>query len=301
MDFVVDRVSEDSFFENLLLGLPKILEEFPCITELHLNRSLPVQHNIICAWEQKHSVLLPEDVRSFYGSTDGFLFSYKYVLADDSNQCAMKGKLEVNCLNDLIQINGYEISTIPGVNMDGERYVLKLGAESKIFILETLERLGKVVLVYINSRYFPNIWIQTENSEFYFLSDDFTTYLRMSIHHMGIPFWQFAYTECGIPDSSKMLFRLMAPSIIPTDEKIEDGRKEMEKLRNQGNSENIPNKIDVGIFRTYYRTSAPNASSIIEQTNSTIISKKKTTNKARHLTTLIKKSQFRKQLDANSH
>lgn len=103
MDFVVDRVSEDSYYENLLLGLPKILgqyltseilkyiyfvsisEDFPCVSETYLNRSLPVQHNIICNWEQKYSVLLPEDLRSFYGSTDGLFFSYKYNMAGTSD------------------------------------------------------------------------------------------------------------------------------------------------------------------------------------------------------------------------
>ncbi|XP_045481495.1 tubulin polyglutamylase complex subunit 2-like [Harmonia axyridis] len=294
MDFVVDRVSEDSFYENLLLGLPKILEEFPCITEPYLNRALPVQHNIICTWEQKYSVLLPEDLRSFYGSTDGLLFSYKYNLADDCDGQALKGKIEVNSLNDLVQINGYEISTSPGVNMETERYVLKLGAESKVFVLENLENLGKVVLVYINSRYFPNIWVQTNKSEFYFLSDDFTTYLRMSIHHLGIPYWQFAYTEHGIPDSSKMLFRLMAPRIIPSEEKIEDARRKQENPRQEDFSENILNKIDVAIFRTYYRTSAPNTTSIIEQTNSATMAKKKINSKNRQLTTIIKKNQLKK-------
>lgn len=91
-----------------------------------------------------------------------------------------------------------------------------------------------------------------------------------------------------------MLFRLMAPSIISTDEKIEDGRRKHEKRKYDDFGENILNKIDVGIFKTYYRTSAPNTTSIIEQNNATATSKKKTPSKSRHLTTVIKRNQVKK-------
>lgn len=91
-----------------------------------------------------------------------------------------------------------------------------------------------------------------------------------------------------------MLFRLMAPRIIPSEEKIEDARRKQENPRQEDFSENILNKIDVAIFRTYYRTSAPNTTSIIEQTNSATMAKKKINSKNRQLTTIIKKNQLKK-------
>ncbi|KAL3290274.1 hypothetical protein HHI36_023622 [Cryptolaemus montrouzieri] len=294
MEFVVDKVSEDSFYENLLLGLPKIMEEFPNVTDTYLDRASPVPHNIICGWEQKNSVLLPEDLRSFYGSADGILYSYKYHFREGCDENILKGKIEVNNIGNLNQIHGYEININPGVNMDGERYILKLGAESKVFELEDLNNLGKVVLVYINSRYFPNIWVQTMKPEFYFLSDDFTTYLRMSIHHLGIPFWQFSYTEYGIPDSSKMLFRLMLPGILPLDGKIEEIRKQFEKPQDEDKSIIPLNRLDLGIFRTYFRAPAPNTSSIIEQNDNSTVAKKKTINRGRPLTTVVKRTNIKK-------
>lgn len=92
-----------------------------------------------------------------------------------------------------------------------------------------------------------------------------------------------------------MLFRLMAPVIIPSEEKIEDARRKQENQRQEDICEKFLNKIDVGIFRTYYRTSAPNTTSIIEQTNTTTTAKKKINSKSRQLTTVIKKNQTKKQ------
>ena len=57
----------------------------------------------------------------------------------------MVGKIEVNSLNDLTQIYGYEIKPDPGVNVDGERYELKLGADSKVFELVNLSDVGRVI------------------------------------------------------------------------------------------------------------------------------------------------------------
>ncbi|KAK9890406.1 hypothetical protein WA026_010496 [Henosepilachna vigintioctopunctata] len=294
MEFVVDKVSEDSFYENLLLGMPKILDEFSNISEPYLNRASPVQHNVICAWEQKNSVLLPEDLRSFYGSTDGIIYSFKYHLREGCDDDTIEAKIEVNSIDNLNQIYGYEINSNPGVNMDGDRYILRLGAESKVFELADLDNLGKVVLVYINSRYFPNIWVQTMKPEFFFLSDDFTTYLRMSIHHLGIPMWQFAYTEYGIPDSSKMLFRLMVPGLLPLEGKIEQMRKQYEMIQDEDKTGHPVNKLDLGIFRAYFRVPAPNTSSIIEQADCSSHSKKKSISKSRPLTTVVKKAYFKK-------
>ncbi|KAJ3645205.1 hypothetical protein Zmor_022884 [Zophobas morio] len=251
MEFIVDKVSEDSFYENLLIGLPKALEKLPSVSDLSLERFSPVQHNNICAWEQKHGVLLPEDLRSFYASSNGLLYTYNFFYRESgSDEDKVVGKIEVNSLNDLTQIYGYEIKPDPGVNVDGERYELKLGADSKVFELVNLSDVGRVTLVYINHRYLPTIWMHNAAMKFYFLADDFTTYLKMCVHHLGIPFWQFSFTGDGIPEWSEMVFRLLAPAVLPLHKKIEDVRKANEQTVDEELS-NIPlNKIDLNIFRT---------------------------------------------------
>lgn len=110
----------------------------------------------------------------------------------------------MNSLNDLVQIYGYEIKTDPGVNMDGDRYEIKLGSDSKVFELVNLFNVGRVVLIYINHRYLPTIWVHNAAMKFYFLADNFVIYLKMCIHHLGIPFWQFSFSCDGTPEWSEV-------------------------------------------------------------------------------------------------
>nr|XP_015840697.1 PREDICTED: tubulin polyglutamylase complex subunit 2 [Tribolium castaneum] len=246
MEFVVDKVSEDSFYENLLIGLPKVLEKLPSVSDLYLERFSPVQHNNICAWEQKHGVLLPEDLRSFYASTNGLLYTYNFHYRDSgSEEDKVVGRIEVNGLNELAPVYGYEIKPDPGVNMEDDHYELKLGTDSKIFELVNLNDLGRVILVYINHRYLPSIWLHNASMKFNFLADDFTTYLRMCVHHLGIPFWQFSFSGEGIPEWSEMVFRLLAPAILPLHKKIDEIKKHDDEF-----SDILINKIDSNIFRT---------------------------------------------------
>lgn len=184
----------------------KLIEKLPNVSDPVLERALPVAHNTICAWEQKHGVLLPEDLRSFYASTDGLLYTYNFIFKEtsDCENDSIIGRIEVNSLKNLIQIYGYEIRFEPGVNIGGSNCELKLGPDSKVFELVNLYDIGRVVLVYLNHRYIPNIWVHDADMKFYFVADDFTTYLRMCIHHLGVPFWQFFFTSNGIPEWSEV-------------------------------------------------------------------------------------------------
>lgn len=76
MSFFVDIVSEDSFYENLTLGVSKLLEVNPCVKNVQLERRGACDRAALSTWEQKHCCLLTEDLRNFYTSTDGFLLTW---------------------------------------------------------------------------------------------------------------------------------------------------------------------------------------------------------------------------------
>ncbi|XP_017785960.1 PREDICTED: tubulin polyglutamylase complex subunit 2 [Nicrophorus vespilloides] len=249
MDFVVDKVSEDSFFVNLLLGLPKQLEKFEKlgVKSTYLSRRQPISHGDICAWEHKQGILLPEDLRNFYTSIDGFLFSWTFSFKMD--KCITTGKIEINQLQDLVQIIGHEATQDPGVSTVGERFELKLGNSSKLFELVTINLDNKVVLVYLNSRYSPTIWLSTGPNEYYFLADDFTTYFRMAIAHLGIPKWQLLFTPEGIPQSIENMIRFLAPDLLKDKRTTEWNRQDKERKIKCEFSDKPVNKVDVSIFK----------------------------------------------------
>lgn len=244
MGFVVDKVSEDSFYENLLLGLSKVLEKSPCVSNLSLKRVAGIRQMDIRTWEHNNGVILPEDLRSFYSSTNGFLYQYNFSYDHNSSEdhrVVRKGKIEINPLNDLTRIYGYETKNVEQIQQIGNKFKLHLSRESKVFELSTVDDKSKVVLVYINSYSIPSIWFYSSGMSFYYLAEDFTTYFRMCLAHLGIPCWQYVCTKDGLPEWSREIFLLIAPGVLIEDNNLIDYPKY---------NTSQYNKIDPNIFIT---------------------------------------------------
>lgn len=69
---------EDAFFENLTLNLKKVLNNILRITNVTLEKRQPCERATVATWEQRHNVYLPDDMKRFYLSTDGFLLHWSY-------------------------------------------------------------------------------------------------------------------------------------------------------------------------------------------------------------------------------
>ncbi|TMW43144.1 hypothetical protein DOY81_011778 [Sarcophaga bullata] len=72
---------EDAFYDNLLLGLNSTLTNVPRICNVTIEKRSPCEKANIITWEQRHGVYLPEDIKKFYLSTDGFLLQWSYQYA----------------------------------------------------------------------------------------------------------------------------------------------------------------------------------------------------------------------------
>ena len=81
MSFFVDNVTEDSFYENLTLGVVKILENSSCVKNVQVDMRSACERTAISTWEQKHCCSLPEEIRNFYSSIDGFLLTWNLEIA----------------------------------------------------------------------------------------------------------------------------------------------------------------------------------------------------------------------------
>ncbi|KAG5887922.1 hypothetical protein JTB14_003019 [Gonioctena quinquepunctata] len=251
MGFVVDKVSEDSFYENLLLGLSKVLERSPFVTNLSLKRLAGVRQLEIRSWEHNNGIILPEDLRAFYSSTNGFLytydFSYNYNTTAERENVLRQGKIEVNPLSELVRTYGYETKTLAQIEQAGNKQKLTLSRESKVFELCNVDEHAKVVLVYINSYSVPSVWFYSTPMTFNLVAEDFTIYFRMCIAHLGIPSWQYIVSKEGLSEWTKEMFLLIAPGVLPEDRVL----IEVPKL----NLDDV-NKIDVNIFATQSSNSA---------------------------------------------
>lgn len=97
---------------------------------------------------------------------------------------------------------------------------------------------SKVVLVYPTTYSGPTIWFYSGQMHFTYLAEDFTTYFRMCLAHLGIPCWQYAFAKEGIPEWTREMFNLLAPGVLSEDRNLVEIYKPSERL----------NKIDPGIF-----------------------------------------------------
>lgn len=69
---------EDEFYINLTLGLLKVLNNIPRVMSVILHKQQPCERSQVTAWEQRHNVYLPDDMKRFYLSTDGFVLYWNY-------------------------------------------------------------------------------------------------------------------------------------------------------------------------------------------------------------------------------
>lgn len=98
----------------------------------------------------------------------------------------------------------------------------------------------------------PKIYLlEIQTYKWQFLAETFTEYQRMSIAHLGLPYWELCFSSCGLPSWTEQLFLLLAPHLLE--------RNEPRRSRILPTSYQQPpfNELDPSIFRTKQKCSRP--------------------------------------------
>ncbi|KAL2721302.1 tubulin polyglutamylase complex subunit 2 isoform X4 [Vespula maculifrons] len=272
MSFFVDVVTEDSFYENLTLGVVKILENSPCVKNVRVNRRNGCERNAIVNWEQRHGCVLPEDVKNFYASIDGFLLQWNLEIAGEEFPV---GRMEIGKLSSLKRYLGVgkdrqsgtttSLASEEGGDIEPEVEILVGSTEdvvagnskihtvnprgSKLFEIArcfptTLD--ARVYLVYTNKaeQTSPEIWLHQETADrWYHLAEDFTKYFRMMLVHLGLPLWQCCVVGLPLPTWVEQVYFLVGPHLLPNI--IEPTETISSSLWNNGPT----NLLDPNIFK----------------------------------------------------
>ncbi|XP_045705823.1 tubulin polyglutamylase complex subunit 2 isoform X1 [Phyllostomus hastatus] len=173
--------SSKPLLEKLTLGITRILESSPGVTEVTIREKPPAERHMISSWEQKNNCVLPEDVKNFYLMTNGFQMTWSVKL----DAC------------------------------ENEPEKPHFDSRSVIFELDPCNGNGKVCLVYKNGK--PalakdtEIWFLDRALYWHFLTDTFTAYYRLLITHLGLPQWQYAFTNYGVSPQAKQWFNMYKP------------------------------------------------------------------------------------------
>ncbi|KAK6621451.1 hypothetical protein RUM44_001258 [Polyplax serrata] len=252
----MEHTSYDHFYENLTLGLVKNnAGTTPGVQNVHLEKRAPCERIQISTWEQRHSCVLPQDMKQFYLSTDGFKLTWQYEYAGQSHPV---GHMRINSISELKRIGGIkpqEDSDCPSLldvelcNPKTDSNRPHFSVRSKIFEIDSCQGSGRVCLVYLDKqdmegdkREKPKIWLLDRSFEWHFLADTFTQYFRIMLVHQGLPQWQFRFTSMGLTQFSEQMMLLIAPHLLQPNKTT--------SVNEWPSAENGPiNQLDPTVFR----------------------------------------------------
>ncbi|XP_076628049.1 tubulin polyglutamylase complex subunit 2 [Colletes latitarsis] len=236
MSFYVDVVTEDSFYENLTLGVVKLLENVPYVKNVRVERRNGCELTTIVNWEQRHCCLLPEDVRNFYLSIDGFQLLWNLEIAGEEFSV---GRMEIGSFSSLKRYNAKEPQaestkqevdserpeTEPGSATSLEDVISLPHSDSRSCKMFEIGRCfpesgkAKVYLVYRTKpeQEPPSVWLHREDADrWYHLAGNFTVYFRMMIVHLGLPMWQCCVAAVPLPTWVEQVYFLVGPHLLPS-------------------------------------------------------------------------------------
>ncbi|XP_037535123.1 tubulin polyglutamylase complex subunit 2 [Nematolebias whitei] len=219
------------FVERLTLGITQILENMPGVVDVRFAERESADKRSLLSWEQKNTCILPEDLRNFYLTTDGFALTWSVKL---DNECVPLGCMMINSVSRLCPllqpVSLFSLPNAPSLaDLDWEESSKErlerapaaphFDARSRIFELDSCGGNGKVCLVYkactpgVVAQQ-SEIWFLDHSLCWHFLTETFTAYYRLMITHFGLPEWQYAYTPYGPSPQAKQWASLYQPLIF---------------------------------------------------------------------------------------
>ncbi|CAG01414.1 unnamed protein product [Tetraodon nigroviridis] len=236
MEGAKEGLSNKGIAERLTLGIIRILENMPGVVDVRFVEREPAEKRSLLSWEQKNTCILPEDLRDFYQTTDGFTLTWSIKL---DNECIPLGCMKINSVAMLCPLLQpaplYSLPNAPSLaDLDWEETDAQtektpvpaaphFDSRSRVFELDSCGGNGKVCLVYKNCTagvvaQQSEMWFLDRSLCWHFLTPSFTSYYRLMITHLGLPEWQYTFTPYGPSPQAKQwasLYRPLAFSCEP--------------------------------------------------------------------------------------
>ncbi|KAM3878269.1 tubulin polyglutamylase complex subunit 2 [Diretmus argenteus] len=235
--------------ERLTLGITRILENMPGVVDVRFVEREPAEKRCLLSWEQKNTCILPEDLRDFYLTTDGFTLTWSVKL---DNECVPVGCMMINSvtrLRPLVQPTSlFSLPNAPTLAdldweenstewSDGGPAAPHFDSRSRIFELDSCGGNGKVCLIYKNCSpgvvaQQSEVWFLDRSLCWHYLTPTFTSYYRLMITHLGLPEWQYAFTPYGPSPQAKQWACLYQPLTFSSELSLADpaGDSHLNKL-----------------------------------------------------------------------
>ncbi|KAJ3602307.1 hypothetical protein NHX12_030066 [Muraenolepis orangiensis] len=215
--------------DRLTLGITRILESMPGVADARFVEREPAEKRSLLSWEQKNTCILPEDLRDFYLTTDGFTLTWSVKV---DNECVPVGCMMIHSVAKLLQLHPPatpfslpNTPTLADLDWDGDSTGSEsedcpatphFDSRSRIFELDSCGGNGKVCLVYKKCSQGvvaqqSEIWFLDRSLYWHHLSPTFTAYYRLMLTHLGLPEWQYSFTPYGPSPQAKQWKSLYPP------------------------------------------------------------------------------------------
>ncbi|KAJ8287252.1 hypothetical protein GJAV_G00049400 [Gymnothorax javanicus] len=226
MEDLRDARGHKGFMERLTLGITRVLESMPGVTEVRFVEREPAERRCVMSWEHKNECTLPEDMRNFYLTTDGFTLTWCTKM--DSEPVPL-GSMIINSISKLVPLSQSAVFSLPNMptladldcqeelqESDGVPEAPHFDKRSRIFELDPCGGTGKVCLVYQNCTQGKGaedseIWFLDRALYWHYITSSFTAYYRLMITHLGLPEWQYSFTPYGPSPGAKQWACLYRP------------------------------------------------------------------------------------------
>lgn len=233
MDESTDNLAFKGVAERLTLGIIRVLENMPGVADVKFAEREPADKRSLLSWEQRNTCILPEDLRDFYLTTDGFTMNWSVKLDNESVPLGSMTVNSVSRLCPLVQpVSLFSLPNAPSLSdLDWDDSVKTGGgvtpphfdSRSRVFELDSCGGNGKVCLVYNNCTpgvvaQSSEVWFLDRSLCWHFLSSSFTSFYRLMITHLGLPEWEYNYTPYGPSPQARQWASLYQPLIFADSE-----------------------------------------------------------------------------------
>jgi hypothetical protein len=89
--------------------------------------------------------------------------------------------------------------------------------EMAAFDIDCKVKAGRLAILYRNGTTKPQVWFQDNSCKWFFVANTFTDYFRLMIMHLGLPHWQYAFTQVGLDAQTLQWFRFLSPERLAID------------------------------------------------------------------------------------
>lgn len=226
-----DRDTSRGIFDDLSLHVIRFLESHPAAHSVQLQDKPGVTLPQLQAWhERNYPHVLPDDFKAFLAISDGV--TVRWSLRFRGEAVVPFGIMHVNSLELVKPLPAFTAATLSGSDSElsvasimGSTTAVGAGACARgqvpaAFDLDAECTEGRVALVYWGDRsdcgpgaaaLRPQVWFQDLACRWHFIAKSFADYFRLLITHLGVPQWQYAFTDAGLSPAASHWLAFFCP------------------------------------------------------------------------------------------